>query len=263
MYAAEKIQKVTPLTKYSMWHLWKDVSSEEMKALFGVIMNMAPNLKAQIVDYFTEDSLDRTAFFKDVFSRLRFLQIFWMQHLVSPLTAQGSVPTRGSKVKNVSEYIDNKCKEPYVPGRNVAIDESIVHFKGRIQFKCYNPKKPKKRDLQIFCLCDSENGYVFLHIPYYGKTTTESLIRPDLPFTSRIVIHLAQVLQAHTSGPGYHIYPDRFYTSPQLSRELHEMKIHVTGTVMASRKDFPSDLKKKKLQEHELCAYQCDVPLIP
>ena len=144
MYPAEKIQKVTPLTKHSMWHSWKYVSSEEMKAFFGVILNMALNLKAQLVDYFTEDWLDRTPFFKDVFSRLHFLQIFWMLHLVPPVAAQGSVPTRWSKVKNVSEYIDSKCKELYVPGRNVAIDESTVGFKGRIQFKCYNPKKPTK-----------------------------------------------------------------------------------------------------------------------
>jgi hypothetical protein len=114
-----------------------------MKAFFGVILNIALNLKAQFVDYFTEDWLDRTPFFKDVFSRFRFLQIFGMLHLVPPVTAQGSVPTRGSKVKNVSEY-DNKCKELYVPGRNVAIDESTVGFKGRIQFKFYNPKKPTK-----------------------------------------------------------------------------------------------------------------------
>jgi len=101
MYAVEKIQKVTPLTKYS-WHSWKDVSSEEMKVFFGIILNTALNLKAQLVDYFTEDLLDRTPFFKDVFSRLCFLQIFWMLHLVSPVAAQGCVPTRGSKVKNVS-----------------------------------------------------------------------------------------------------------------------------------------------------------------
>ena len=93
MYAAEKIQKVTPLTKYSVWHLWKDVSSEEMKAFFGVILNMALNLKVQLVYYFTEDWLDQTPFFKDVFSRFRFLQIFWMLHLVPPVAAQGSVPT--------------------------------------------------------------------------------------------------------------------------------------------------------------------------
>ena len=114
----------------------------------------------------------------------------------------------------------------------------------------------------ILCLCDSENGCVFSYIPYYGKTTTESLIRPDLPFTSRIVIHLAQDLQAHTSGSGHHIYNDRFYTSSQLARELHEMKIHITGTVMASRRDFPSDLKKKKFREYELCAYQCDMKMM-
>ena len=76
MYTVEKMQEVTPLTKYSMWHSWKDVSSEETKAFFGVILNMALNLKAQLVDYFTEDWLDQTPFFKDVFSRLRFLQIF-------------------------------------------------------------------------------------------------------------------------------------------------------------------------------------------
>jgi hypothetical protein len=146
-----------------------------------------------------------------------------MLHLVPTVTAQGSVPTRGSKVKNVSEYVDNKCKELYVPGRNVAIAESTVGFKGRIQFKCYNPKKLTKWGLRNFCMCDSENGYVISHIPYYVKTTTESLIRPDLPFMSRIVIHLAQVLQAHTSGSGYHMYTDRFYTSPHLAQELHEM----------------------------------------
>jgi len=101
-YAAENIQKVTPLTKYSMWHSWKDVLSEEMKAFFGVILNMSLNLKAQLVDYFTKDWLDQTPFFKDVFSHLRFLQIFWMPHLVPPVAAQGSVPTRGSKVKNAS-----------------------------------------------------------------------------------------------------------------------------------------------------------------
>ena len=133
-----------------MWHSWKDVSSEEMKAFFSVILNMAQNLKPQLVDYFSEDWLDRTPFIKDVISRLRFLQIFWMLHLVPPVAAEGSVPTRGRKVKNVSEYIDNKCKELYVPGRNVAIDESTVGFKGRIQFKCYNPKKPTKWGLRFF-----------------------------------------------------------------------------------------------------------------
>jgi hypothetical protein len=52
-----------------------------------------------------------------------------MLHFVPLIGAQGSVRIRGSKVKNFSEYIDNKCKESYVLGRNVAVDESTVGFK--------------------------------------------------------------------------------------------------------------------------------------
>jgi hypothetical protein len=35
-----------------------------------------------------------------------------------------------------------------------------------------------------FFACVIQKMVVFSHILYYGKTTTESLIRPDLPFTS-------------------------------------------------------------------------------
>jgi hypothetical protein len=98
----ENIKKVIPITKYSTWQSWKDVSSEEMKVFFGVILNMALNLTAQLVDYFTDDWLNPTLSFKDVFSHLRFLQIFWMLHLVPPVAAQGSVLTRWSEVKIVS-----------------------------------------------------------------------------------------------------------------------------------------------------------------
>jgi hypothetical protein len=57
MYAAEKIDSDST-NKILNVALMEDVSSEEMKAFFGVILNMALNLKAQLVDYFTEDWLD-------------------------------------------------------------------------------------------------------------------------------------------------------------------------------------------------------------
>jgi hypothetical protein len=129
------------------------------------------------------------------------------------VAAQVSVRTRGSKMKNVSEYFDNKCKELYVPGRNVAIDRSTVGFKGRIQFKCYNLKKPTKWGLWIFCLCDSENGCVFSHSLLWQDNNRTSC-------SSWLAIYVSN------SGSGYHIYTDGFYTSPQLAWELHEMKIH-------------------------------------
>lgn len=42
------------------------------------------NEKPEIKDYFSENWLDKQPFFKDVFSRDRFLQIFWAFHLCAP-----------------------------------------------------------------------------------------------------------------------------------------------------------------------------------
>lgn len=213
-YAIKKINKKRPLQQYSIWHSWKDVTFMEMKAFLGVVLNMALNPKPEIVDYFSEDWLSKMPFFKDVFSRTRFLQIFWMLHLPEDTFSQQKP---GSKTKYLSEYIDQKCREHFIPNVKIAIDESTVGCKGRVQLKCYNPKKPTKWGLRIYCLCDSETGYVYCHIVYYGSTTTNSLIRPELPVTSRIVLQLTELLLAAANGSGYHIYTDRFYTSPNLA----------------------------------------------
>jgi hypothetical protein len=65
-YAAEKIQKATPLPKFSVWHMWVDVTLEDLKALLGVFINMVLNSKAGLADYFSEEWLNRTLLFKDV-----------------------------------------------------------------------------------------------------------------------------------------------------------------------------------------------------
>lgn len=67
MYANVKI--VRPLQQVSIWHTWVDVS--EMKAFLGVILNMDHIMglhpKPELVDYFSDDSLTKMPFFKDVF----------------------------------------------------------------------------------------------------------------------------------------------------------------------------------------------------
>lgn len=183
-YANEKINRKRPLQQFSIWHTWRDVTLTEMKAFIGVILNMALNPKPEIVDFFSEDWLSKMPFFTDVFSRTRFLQIFWMLHLSTNTTQN----TPGSKTKYVSNYIMKKCGQYFAPNQKVAIDESTVGFKGRLLWKCYNPQKPTKWGLRVYCLCDSETGYVYCFVVYYGSSTTNGLIRPELQFTSRIVI---------------------------------------------------------------------------
>lgn len=104
-------------------------------------------------------------------------------------------------------------------------------------------------------MCDSETGYIYCFVVYYGSTTTNSLIRPEQPFTSRIVLHLMDMLLSPSNGSGYQLYTDRFYTTSDLTFELHKWKVHITGTVKTNRKNLPQNFKKQKLKQYEVKAY--------
>lgn len=254
-YARDKISSAGVLQQYSIWKDWEDVRVEEFKAFLGVIVNMALNPKPELKEYFSNDLLKKMPFFPHVFQRKRFLQIFWMLHVApSPHTSSGP-PTRGSKIRDVVTYIDAKCREHFNAGPKICVDESTVGFKGRVSFKCYNPQKPTKWGMRVYALADCQTGYISAFEPYYGSTTTDSLCRPELPFTCRIVLHLLEKVEQATPGSGYHLYTDRFYTSLMLAEELLSHSILLTGTVMTNRKPMPQQLKKK-MKKGEVTAYR-------
>lgn len=76
---------------------------------------------------------------------------------------------------------------------------------------------------------------------YYG-CETELIEKSGLNHTTRVVLTLMQPL-AHL---GYHLYTDRFYTSPTLALELDAIRTTFTGTAMANRKDMPLAVKQKR-----------------
>ena len=83
------------------------------------------------------------------------------------------------------------------------------------------------------------------------KLTTENLVRPDLPFTTRIVLPLAQQVLNKAEGSGYHLYKDSFYTSIPPATELHSQNIHLTETIQKNRVGLPIEVKKLKLKNLE------------
>ena len=158
--------------------------------------------------------------------------------------------TRGGRVHHFVNYLQKKCLELFTPGRNVAVDESTVGYKERIIFKTCNPQKPTKWGMQIYVLLDCDTGYISCFKPYFRQPTTDALPRPGEPFTTRIVMHLVDQLATQTAGARYHIYTDRFYTSPTLTVKVLEEGIHTTGTVQKNHKGLPVDLKCLCLNNH-------------
>ncbi|CAD1468351.1 unnamed protein product [Heterotrigona itama] len=150
-------------------------------AFLGVILNMGTIPVPNIKYYWTKEHVGNIPFFRNIFRRERFLQIFWMLHLNENVSRNPNVTTRIQKVSNFIDYIDGKFQEHFTPDREISIDESVVKFKGKINSITYNPKKPTKWRIRIYVLSDARTGYIYAMLPYYGSVSTESLIRPDLP----------------------------------------------------------------------------------
>ena len=45
------------------------------------------------------------------------------------------------------EYVTSRFSEVWLPNQNLSIDEGCIPFKGRIHFRCYNPKKIDKGNI--------------------------------------------------------------------------------------------------------------------
>ena len=53
-------------------------------------------------------------------------------------------PDRLQKVRWIFDYLNSKFRTMYTSYRDMTIDDSMVKFKGRLQFRQYMPAKPTK-----------------------------------------------------------------------------------------------------------------------
>ena len=50
----------------------------------------------------------------------------------------------------------------YVPNQAIAVDESVISFKGQVGFKQYLKGKPRPWGIKAFALADSTNGCLYV-----------------------------------------------------------------------------------------------------
>lgn len=123
--------------------------------------------------------------------------------------------------------------------KNVAIDESMIRYKGRSTLKQYMPKKPIKRGYKVWMLAD-ESGYCGKFQIYTGKRGDNA----EKNLGARVVKDLCKGLE----GKGHNVYFDNYFTSVPLLSELQRDEIYACGTVNSNRKHLPIFLADKELQ---------------
>ena len=208
-------------TAGSLYWNWKPVSVKEMKAFVAIILNMGIIQLTNLKDYWSTQHTVNISFFRSVFSRNRFFQIFGALHV-------GDVKStlKRDKIQPLLDRLLPAFQSAFSPSQEVSIDEAIISFRGRVSFRQYLKGKPNPWGIKAFVLAGSKTGYLHNVLVYYGRET--QLIQNDLPHTVRVVLTLMEGLE----HKGHDLFVDRYYSSPLLALELDKLGITITGKIL-------------------------------
>ena len=178
--------------------------------------------------------------------------LFWLFHVSHSTSATAS---KIDKIKMLLDKMLARFQSCYYPGCELALDETMVGFRGRFIWKQYIQNKPTKWGIKCFTLADSSNGYVLNILVYTGRDTLEETENSQLPQPARVVMHLAdQYLHC-----GHHLFTDRYYSSLPLAQSLHAAETDFTGTIMKNRIDLPDTIRSQlRMSSGEVIAYRAD-----
>lgn len=228
----------------SRFRKWQATSPNEMKKYVALQIAMGICSKPEIAEYWDKFWLTNVRFGK-VMSRNRFELLSSFIHFNDnssqiPRGQPGYDPLH--KVRPLLDITDPLYLAAYAPKRELAIDESMIKFKGRIFFRQYLPAKPTKWGIKQFALCESDSGYALRFLLYTGKTTFE--VDRAMGLADQVVTKLVEGFE----NKGHRLYTDNFYTSPLLCKKLESEQIGLCGTVKPNRKFFPKDLQPASLK---------------
>ncbi|CAB3251774.1 unnamed protein product [Arctia plantaginis] len=164
-------------------------------------------------------------------------------------------PSKLQKIMPIIKHLNEKFSALYLHEQKVAIDESLLLWKGRLSFSQKIATKRAREGIKSYELCESRTGYLWKMDIYSGKGHVharqeagavpvvgyEAEIEPENA-TSKIVYTLLRPL----FGRGHTVVMDNFYNSPLLSRLLKSQhKTDTMGTLRLNREFVPEALKVK------------------
>lgn len=224
---------------------WKDIDVGEMKLFFAHLILMGLTRKPEIELYWATDSFTNMPFFGRFMSRDRFTSILSNLHVADDTDnpkygEEGHDPL--AKLRPFITLLNEKFVDVYESEQELSLDEGCCPFKGRLRFKCYNPNKPHKFHIKLFCICEASSGYTVGFKVYAGAGTChrddpDLYCSPDCGITTKTVITLAD--DCKVLDKGRVMYFDNYYSSPELFYELLYRETQACGTVRSNRKGLP------------------------
>ena len=216
---------------------WEDTSPDEMKVFVAHLIVVGILKKNSLEQYWSRDNILNTPFFGHYMSRNHFQNILWNLHVSNPDEIN---PPKGEAdhdplflLRPMVDMMQRNFHTKYRPGKELSLDESMCPFKGRVHFKCYNPKKPNRFHIKLFMVSEPSTGYICGFEVYTGDASGQSQGNvqevQDASKTSCTVLGLLDSVQLLDMG--HHVHFDNYYNSPDLIDFLYKRKTHACGTV--------------------------------
>lgn len=258
-----------------------------MVAFLALVMLQGLYPKINEEAYFGFDGFGTTPYFSKIMSYNRYYLLKTFLHFSDNDTTNLSKLT---KILPILDYLNRKFAGLYTPGKEIAIDESLLKWQGRLGFA-----QKISVGVKTYELCESSTGYLWSFRVYTGKhgpnrTQTRpdqdptqrdpdltdddrqhpTQRDPDLPDDDRQPTDQTRPTNATAKilfdlmGPllhrGHTLIMDNFYNSPLLARCLKHDKTDVFGTLRLTREFVPDAIKtmtKTDMRNGEVVASYC------
>lgn len=176
-------------------------------------------------------------------ARDRFLQILRYLHFADNTLAPRA-DSADYKIQPFLDLIVPSFQQVYKPTRQLAIDETLIKFKGKVHSRQFLPIKPGRFGIKTFTLAESTSGYLLNSKIYTGKEG--NAVQKDLGRKA-----VMSVIEPYLDM-GYYVFMDNYYTFMTLFEELEERKTLACGTVRYKRQGLPKEIcgvKEKKVKQ--------------
>jgi hypothetical protein len=223
-YATDFYQKYPNSKSKSTWFA---TTSDEIQAYFSLCILMAQVQKPTLQSYWSIKKSIYSTFFSEVMPYTRFLLISKLLHFVNNENSDSANCL--NKLQPVIDHLKQNFKTVYYPEENVAIDESLMKFRGRLSYIQFNPQKTARFGIKFYKICESNSGYCSDFDIYTGKKPKPA--NKENPTSEAVVVDLMQPYLDN----GYTVFVDNWYTSPSSFVRLTERDTNAIGTVRSTK----------------------------
>lgn len=228
----------TNITGRRLGSKWRPTTRAELDAFFGLHI-LAGALKAHhrpVKELW--DDCDGHPLFRAVMSRHRFDQLKMALRFDDPRRRDRN--DRLAPIRFVIEKFNENIQYIYKPGPHLTIDEMLVEFHGRVQFRQYIPTKPGKFGIKIYWITEADSAFPLRCLVYVGQQT---LSRDEIEENGSHVTALTLKLISPFLNCGRNLTGDNFFTDIRTANRLLEMNTTYVGTVRNSRRFLPEKAK--------------------